>query len=104
MTVYDYLDPSQHAHYERVPDLNSPEINSADPLALFEAVEQRKREMLVKQAHMKHIEQRMRNCYFYHGAHNFTHKCRKYIEEFIQTKDECLGFKEDKRVLIYYCF
>jgi hypothetical protein len=93
MTVKNWYDEKEHVEYPKIE-----EMKTTNPLDLLEAVEQRRRELMVKQAHMKYIEDRLRRCYMFEGVANFPHKCRKYIEEFKQTKDEFLGFKKDKRV------
>jgi hypothetical protein len=86
----------EHKRYAPVPDFN--EVSPLDTCGLIDALEQRKRERAVKIAHMRYIEEKLKKCTLYHGFHSFQHHCTHLIEEYNQTKDEILGWKENKRL------
>jgi hypothetical protein len=81
-------------------------VAATDISGLYDAAQQRQRERAVKVAHFEYITDKLQRCYLYNGIHNFKHHCRHLMEEFKQTKDELLGWKEDARVrvLIDYLF
>ena len=96
MTVSHYYDPATHEHYEKVPDLK--EVSPEDVGGLWKGYEQRRREREVKLAHFRLVEDQLQRCYLRHGVHSYKQHCRKWMEEFRQTKDELLGWKENHRV------
>jgi hypothetical protein len=105
MTVETWYDPDKHERPKAVPDYK--DVAPTNVEGLYNAYEQRRRERAVKLAHFRYIEDKLQRCYLYHGVHNFQQHCRFLIEEFKQTKDELMGWKENNRVrpssLMHHC-
>jgi hypothetical protein len=102
MPANNWYDPSQHRRFPAVKDLN--EVNPLDTVSIYEACLQRERETAVKEAHLNFIGDKVRRCYMFHGVNNFKVHCRFLIEEYRQTRDELLGWREDKRVTFSVVF
>ena len=98
MAVDTWYDPAQHQRARAPPS----QADILDSSSLYDQCQYKHREMAVKEAHMKYIEEKLRRCVLYHGVHNYKVHCRFLMEEFKQVKDEMFGWSEHKRVLSIY--
>ncbi len=96
MTVTGWYDPDKHERFDKTADYK--QVAAHDVPGLLNAYEQRRREREVKLAHFRMVHDQLRRCYFRYGVHNFQQHCVHLMEEFKQTKDELMGWKESKRV------